>query len=109
MIVSILVISGIGAVLALLLELADRFIADYGECKILINKEKEIKVQGGSPLLFSLQDEGIFIPSACGGKGTCAYCKVKVLEGGGPVLPTETPYLSAEELEKNGKLVKGCK
>ncbi len=103
-IISIVVISGIGGVLALLLELADRFIADYGECKILINKEKELVVQGGSPLLFSLQDEGIFIPSACGGKGTCAYCKVKVLEGGGPVLPTETPYLSAKELEENVRL-----
>ena len=103
-VISILVISGIGAVLALLLELADRFIADYGECQILINQEKELKVEGGSPLLFSLQDEGIFIPSACGGKGTCAYCKVKVLEGGGPVLPTETPYLSAEELEQNVRL-----
>jgi Na+-transporting NADH:ubiquinone oxidoreductase subunit F len=104
LIINILVISGIGGVLALLLELADRFIADYGECQILINKRKELKVQGGSPLLFSLQDEGIFIPSACGGKGTCAYCKVKVLEGGGPVLPTETPYLSAKELEENVRL-----
>jgi Na+-transporting NADH:ubiquinone oxidoreductase subunit F len=103
-ITSVLVISAIGAVLALLLELADRFIADYGECNILINQEKELKVLGGSPLLFSLQDEGIFIPSACGGKGTCAYCKLKVLEGGGPVLPTETPYLSAEELGANVRL-----
>jgi Na+-transporting NADH:ubiquinone oxidoreductase subunit F len=103
-IISVLVISGIGAILALLLELADRFIADYGECNIRINQEKELKVQGGSPLLFSLQDEGIFISSACGGKGTCAYCKVKVLEGGGPVLPTETPYLSGEELEGNVRL-----
>ena len=104
LIISVLVISGIGAVLALLLELADMFIADYGECQILINQEKELKVQGGSPLLFSLQDEGIFIPSACGGKGTCAYCKVKVLQGGGPVLPTETPYLSAKEMEENVRL-----
>ena len=104
LVTSILVISGIGALLAMLLELADRFIADYGECQILINKEKELIVKGGSPLLFALQDEGIFIPSACGGKGTCAYCKVKVLEGGGPVLPTETPYLSTKELEENVRL-----
>jgi Na+-transporting NADH:ubiquinone oxidoreductase subunit F len=104
LIISILVISGIGAVLALLLELAERYIADYGDCRITINKKKDLVVKGGSPLLFSLQDEGIFIPSACGGKGTCAYCKVKVLEGGGPVLPTETPYLSAEELEDQIRL-----
>lgn len=104
LIVSVIVISGIGGLLALLLELADRFIADYGECNILVNTEKELKVQGGSPLLFTLQDQGIFIPSACGGKGTCAYCKVKVLEGGGPVLPTEMPYLSNEEIEQNVRL-----
>jgi Na+-transporting NADH:ubiquinone oxidoreductase subunit F len=104
LIISILVVSGIGALLALLIELADTFIADYGECQILVNQQKELKVEGGNPLLFSLQEEGIFIPSACGGKGTCAYCKVKVLEGGGPLLPTETPYLSAEELEANIRL-----
>jgi Na+-transporting NADH:ubiquinone oxidoreductase subunit F len=104
LIVSVLVIAGIGAVLALLLELADRYIADYGECRITVNQEKDLVVQGGSPLLFTLQDEGIFIPSACGGKGTCAYCKVKVLEGGGPVLPTETPYLTPEEMEDHVRL-----
>ncbi len=104
LIVSVFVISGIGALLALLLELADTYIANYDDCRILINKEKDLVVKGGSPLLFSLQDEGIFIPSACGGKGTCAYCKVKVLEGGGPVLPTETPYLSPEELEDHVRL-----
>jgi len=49
-------------------------------------------------------EEGIFIPSACGGKGICAYCKVKVLEGGGPILPTETPYLTEEEQAENVRL-----
>jgi Na+-transporting NADH:ubiquinone oxidoreductase subunit F len=104
LIITILVISGIGALLALLLELADVVIANYGECQITINQEKNIVIKGGSPLLFSLQEEGIFIPSACGGKGTCAYCKVTVLEGGGPVLPTETPYLSAQELGEHVRL-----
>ncbi len=101
---SISVVSGIGVVLALLLELAGKYLADYGEKKILINNEKEIVVTGGNPLLSTLKKENIFIPSACGGKGTCAYCKVRVLEGGGPVLPTETPYLSAEELEQSVRL-----
>lgn len=101
---SISVVSGIGVVLALLLELANRYLADYGEKRILINDEKEIVVTGGNPLLSTLKGQNIFIPSACGGKGTCAYCKVRVLEGGGPVLPTETPYLSAEELENSVRL-----
>jgi Na+-transporting NADH:ubiquinone oxidoreductase subunit F len=104
LILSVLIISGIGAFFALLLELADTFIANYGECHISINREKDLVVQGGNPLLFSLMEEGIYIPSACGGKGTCAYCKVKVLEGGGPILPTETPYLTEEEQAEDVRL-----
>ena len=104
LIFGIFVIAGIGAVLALLLELADTFIADYGLCRVNINNKKDLDVKGGNPLLFSLGEQGIFIPSACGGKGTCAYCKVKVLDGGGPVLPTETPFLSVQELEDNVRL-----
>ena len=67
LILSLLAISGIGAVLALLLEIADSYIADYGEKHILVNEEKDLLVEGGNPLLFSLMEEGIFIPSACGG------------------------------------------
>jgi Na+-transporting NADH:ubiquinone oxidoreductase subunit F len=104
LIINLLVLSGIAALLALLLEIADFYLADYGEKHILINEEKDLLVQGGSPLLFTLAEEDIFIPSACGGKGTCAYCKVQVHEGGGPVLPTETPYLSPEEMKDNVRL-----
>jgi Na+-transporting NADH:ubiquinone oxidoreductase subunit F len=103
-ILSLLIVSAMAAFLALLLEIADMYIADYGECHILVNEEKDLVVRGGSPLFFSLMEHGIFIPSACGGKGTCSYCKVKVLEGGGPILPTETPYLSAEEQEAGVRL-----
>lgn len=101
---SLLAISGMGALLALFLEIADTYIADYGEAHIVINDEKDLVVKGGSPLLSSLMEQGIFIPSACGGKGTCSLCKLRVLEGGGPVLPTETPYLSQMELDENVRL-----
>ncbi|HEG43713.1 MAG TPA: 2Fe-2S iron-sulfur cluster binding domain-containing protein [Phycisphaerales bacterium] len=94
---SVLVISSIGAGLALLLVIAEKFIANYGECEIDINQKKQLKVQGGKPLLTELINEKIFIPSACGGKGTCGYCKVKVLEGAGLLLPTETPFLTEQE------------
>ena len=104
LIISLLILSGIGALLALLLEVADSYLADYGEKHILINEQKDLVVKGGTPLLFTLSEQNIFIPSACGGKGTCAYCKVKIHEGGGPVLPTETPYLSPEELEQHVRL-----
>jgi Na+-transporting NADH:ubiquinone oxidoreductase subunit F len=99
-----LVIAGIGAVLALLLEIVASYIADYGECHILINEKKDLVVTGGSPLLFTLMSRNIFVPSACGGKGTCTECKVMVLEGGGPLLSTETPYLDTKELKNNVRL-----
>ncbi len=103
-ITSILVVCGIGVILAFLLEIAYAYLGDYGERRILINEEKEIVLEGGRSLLASLKAEKIFVPSACGGKGTCSYCKVKVEEGGGPILPTETPYLSQEEIEENVRL-----
>lgn len=104
LILGILVLCAISALLALLLELADSCLADYGEKHIRINEQKDLLVKAGRPLLSTLMEEGIFIPSACGGRGTCAYCKVKVIEGGGPVLPTETPYLSPPELEEHVRL-----
>jgi len=104
LLISLLILSGIAALLALFLEIADSYLADYGEKQILINDQKQLVVEGGRPLLSTLMSRGIFIPSACGGKGTCSYCKVKVLEGGGTVLPTETPYLSPDELNARVRL-----
>jgi Na+-transporting NADH:ubiquinone oxidoreductase subunit F len=98
------IISGISAVLAALLVVAERYIANYGECSITINDEKQLTVQGGRPLLESLAENKIFIPSACGGRGTCAYCKVKILEGGGPVAPTELPLLEPDERASNVRI-----
>lgn len=101
----ILTMSALAAVLAFLLELADSYFGDYGECVVNINKgDRELTVSGGNSLLGTLMDEGIFIPSACGGRGSCGLCKVIVHEGGGPLLPTETPYLEPEEKEKNVRL-----
>lgn len=61
------------------------------------NGDKKFTVQGGGSLLETLNTQKIFIPSACGGRGTCAYCKVKVLEGAGTILPTEEPYMDKKE------------
>ncbi len=103
------ILTAFTGLLAVLLTLADRTIANYGEKKIIINEDKEYIVKGGSSLLSALIEEKIFIPSACGGKGTCGYCKVKVLEGGGPVLPTELPWLSKEDLDNHVRLSCQCK
>jgi Na+-transporting NADH:ubiquinone oxidoreductase subunit F len=101
---SILVVCGIGVILAFLLEVAYNFLGDYGERHIVVNEEKDLLVNGGRSLLASLMEEKIYIPSACGGKGTCSYCKVRVTDGAGPVLPTETPYLSDEEMHSGIRL-----
>ncbi len=105
LILSLLALSCLGAGLAFLLEVADSYLGFYGECQIDINKgEKDFKVQGGGTLLSTLMEQGIFIPSACGGRGSCGYCKVKVLEGGGPLLPTETPWLEPEEVKEDVRI-----
>ena len=108
-IMTILIFSGISGVLAAILTISDRTIGNYGEVTLTINEDKIYTVKGGSSLLDTLRNEQIFIPSACGGKGTCGYCKVVVLEGGGPVLATEKPLLTKEELENNTRLSCQCK
>ncbi len=102
--IAVAVVSSIGTVLAALLTLCEHFLANYGPCKIDINGEREVTVQGGKNLLSMLTAEKIFIPSACGGRGTCGLCKLKVLEGGGPLLPTEEPFLDTEEIESDVRL-----
>ena len=102
--IAVLVVSSIGTVLAALLTLCERFLANYGPCQININDKRDITVQGGKPVLSTLVAEKIFIPSACGGRGTCGLCKLKVLEGAGPLLPTEEPFLEKEEIESNVRL-----
>src|SRR5699024_2030843 len=81
----------------------------YGEVQMTINNDKQFTIEGGNTLLSTLIDEKIFIPSACGGKGTCGYCKVQIHEGGGPTLATELPFLTDEEQENNVRLSCQCK
>jgi Na+-transporting NADH:ubiquinone oxidoreductase subunit F len=77
-----------------------------GKIKIMINGEKEIVVDGGSTLLTTLSNEGIFLPSACGGGGTCIQCTCQVNSGGGGILPTEEPHFSRKKIAENYRL--GC-
>ena len=98
-------LSLISLILGILLVLADRFFADYGECMLIINGEKEFKVRGGSTILNYLSSNRIFIPSACGGKATCGLCKGIVATDVGPLLPTERPFMSKEEVASNTRLL----
>lgn len=98
LVLAVVIVSGVGALLATVLVFAQRVIANYGDVEIDINKgDKKFTVKGGGSLLETLNAQKIFIPSACGGRGTCAYCKVKVIDGAGPLLPTEEPYMDKQE------------
>ncbi|MFC1498192.1 NADH:ubiquinone reductase (Na(+)-transporting) subunit F [Verrucomicrobiota bacterium] len=101
---AILVLSVLGGVLAAFLLIAHKYLANYGPCEISINDEEPFTIEGGRKILDELYDKKIFIPSACGGQGTCGFCKINVLEGGGPVLPTELPFLSECEVENKTRL-----
>jgi Na+-transporting NADH:ubiquinone oxidoreductase subunit F len=75
-----------------------------GKITIKINGEKEIIVDGGNTLLTTLSNEGIFLPSACGGGGTCIQCTCQVSSGGGSILPTEEPHFSRKEIANDYRL-----
>ena len=81
-------------------------LVNSGAVKIKINGENEIEVGGGSTLLTTLGNNKIFLPSACGGGGSCLQCKCKVLDGGGEPLPTEIPNFTRKELAEGWRL--GC-
>ncbi|MEK9756022.1 MAG: NADH:ubiquinone reductase (Na(+)-transporting) subunit F [Bacteroidota bacterium] len=77
-----------------------------GPVKLLINGEKNVEVNSGDTLLTTLGNNKIFLPSACGGGGTCIQCKCQVLEGGGEILPTEEPHFTRKEISEGWRL--GC-
>lgn len=94
-----LTIALVSAVLAALIALVDGVVNNYGECEIDINEgTKKLTVKGGDALLGLLASEGIFLPSACGGRGSCGACKCQIVTDVGPHLPTETPYLTDDEI-----------
>ena len=75
-----------------------------GEVSININGEKNIKVPAGGKLLQALAAEKLFVPSACGGSGTCAQCKVKIHSGGGSILPTEEGLINKKDASCGSRL-----
>ncbi|MFW5705387.1 MAG: 2Fe-2S iron-sulfur cluster-binding protein, partial [Bacteroidota bacterium] len=104
--ISIAIFLFIIILLVAILLFARKKLMPQGKVNININDEKEIEVDPGSTLLTTLSNEGIYLPSACGGGGTCAMCKCQVLEGGGTILPTEVGYFTRKEQMNNWRL--GC-
>lgn len=102
----IIVFSGIILILVAFLTLAERYLVNTGNVTIGINgdPEKAVSVPAGSSLLATLANEKIFVPSACGGGGTCAQCKCVIAEGGGDILPTEIGHLSRAEQKEGVRL-----
>ena len=90
--------------LVALLLVVKQKLSPSGPVKIKINGEKEIEVASGGTLLTTLSAEKIFLPSACGGGGTCIQCECHVLSGGGEALPTETPHFTRNELAHGARL-----
>lgn len=106
------ILAGVGFFLAITLLLvavlliAKRFLVHSGKVKITLNGSKEIIADSGKSLLSTFADQNIFLPSACGGKGSCAQCRCQVFEGGGDILPTETVHFSRKEIKDHWRL--GC-
>ena len=103
---SIAVFTGVILFLVLIINFAESKLLPQGEMTITVNDEedKKFKVRPGGTLLSALAYETIYLPSACGGGGTCAMCKCQVLDGGGGILPTETGHISRNEAKENWRL-----
>ena len=90
--------------LVLIILFAKSQLVASGDVKIEINEQKTITVAAGGKLLNALADAGVFVSSACGGGGTCAQCEVKVLAGGGDILPTEKSHITKKEAREGCRL-----
>lgn len=95
---------GVTLLLVILLLVAKRFLVQSGDVTVTYNDGREAIVPSGKPLLSAMADKDIFLPSACGGKGSCGQCRVRVLEGGGEILPTETVHFTRKEIKDNWRL-----
>ncbi|MFL2633391.1 MAG: NADH:ubiquinone reductase (Na(+)-transporting) subunit F [Candidatus Marisimplicoccus sp.] len=93
-------------ILVTMLLVAKERLLPSGPVKLLINGEKDVEVSSGETLLTTLGNNKIFLPSACGGGGTCVQCRCQVIEGGGDILPTEEPHFTRKEISEGWRL--GC-
>ncbi len=101
---SLVVFLSVVILLVILLLVAKRYLVASGNVKITMNGEKEVDVAAGGTLLTTMATEGVFLPSACGGKGSCGQCYCQVPEGGGEILPTEKVHFSRKQVKDNWRL-----
>lgn len=104
--ISVVVFLAMTLLLVALLLLAKAKLVPSGNVKMVVNEEKEFEVPMGGTVLSTLQSEGIFLSSACGGSGSCGQCRCQVMEGGGSILPTEVGFFSRKQIKDHWRL--GC-
>ncbi|MCR5535722.1 MAG: NADH:ubiquinone reductase (Na(+)-transporting) subunit F [Bacteroidaceae bacterium] len=110
-----LILASIGVFLVIILVLvaillvAKAYLSPSGNVNITINGKDTLSVGQGSSLLSTLSQEGIFLPSACGGKGSCGQCKLQVPEGGGEILDSEKGHFTRKQIKENWRLGCQCK
>ena len=104
----VIVFSSVILFLVFILNVLGNILLPQGEVTLLINDDvdKSINVETGGTVLSALASQNVYLPSACGGQGTCAQCKCQVVEGGGDILPTEEAYISRSDQKDNWRL--GC-
>lgn len=109
------IISSVGVFLAVILLLvvilllAKKFLSPSGKVTITINGDKQLNVDQGSSIMATLNENGIYLPSACGGKASCGQCKLQVLTGGGEILDSERPHFTRKQIKENWRLGCQCK
>lgn len=103
-ITSVVVFLIIIIILVVVILVAKSKLLPSGNVKIVINDDKELDVPAGGTLLSTLQNQKIYLSSACGGKGTCGECRCRVVEGGGEILPTETSFFTRKEQQLDWRL-----
>ncbi len=103
--VAVSLFAGVIVLLSAFIVAARSVLMPSGEVKITVNdQERELAVAVGQKLLAALADHDLFLPSACGGRGTCGQCRVKVLDGGGPLLPTERALITPKQAADHERL-----
>lgn len=105
-IISLAVFLAVILLLVVILLIAKRFLVASGDVTITLNGDKQMTVPAGGSLLSTMANAGTFLPSACGGKGSCGQCKCQVIDGGGEILPTETVHFSIKQVKDHWRL--GC-
>ena len=112
---SMFILSSIGVflitiiLLVIILLVAKKYLSPSGNVTITINGDKKISVPQGDSLMATLNSNGIFLPSACGGKASCGQCKVQVLQGGGEILDSERPHFTRKQIKEHWRLGCQCK